>query len=124
MLAVNSAGDDQQHNFCEGRPKEVIMPLAGGCSKDYSDWWRAQAAVQNDSSLFSVRLIGDASSPQCFTSMAPNDLAYCRHACCSLYVRPLQHLHSDFVTQCECLCAASGVTTELWSTKRKECQSP
>ena len=45
MLAVNSAGDDQQHNFCEGRSKEVIMPIAGGRSKDYSDWWRAQAAV-------------------------------------------------------------------------------
>lgn len=50
------------------------VPVAGGRTKDYSEWWREQVLEQNDLSLFNVRLVGDASSPQLFTSMAHIDL--------------------------------------------------
>lgn len=66
------------------------MPVAEGRTKQYCDWWRDHCAGQDSLGVFSVRLIGDASSPQLFTSIAHNDLAYSRHACrlhfvCSLY---------------------------------------
>ncbi len=75
MLAPNS-----QHTAQDSSDENVI-PVAGGRTKDCCDWWREQALEQSDLSLFNVRLVGDASSPQLFTSMAHNDLAYCRYAC-------------------------------------------
>lgn len=71
------------HNQDSARnlPEESAVPVAGGRTKDYCDWWREQVLEQNDLSLFNVRLVGDASRPQLFTSMAHNDLAYCRYAC-------------------------------------------
>ena len=74
MLAPN--GQNTAQNFSES-----VVPVAGGRTKDYCDWWRKQRPEQSDLSLLTVRLIGDASSPQLFTSMAHNDLAYCRYAC-------------------------------------------
>ncbi len=59
---------------------ESVVPVAGGRSKDYCEWWREQVVEQSNLSLFNVRLIGDASNPQLFTPMAHNDLAYCRYA--------------------------------------------
>ncbi|KAL0033575.1 hypothetical protein WJX79_004573 [Trebouxia sp. C0005] len=56
---------------------ESVVPVAGGRTKEYCDWWCEQVLEQSDLSLFNVRLIGDAGSPQLFTSMARNDLAYC-----------------------------------------------
>ncbi len=75
VLAPNS-----QHT-AQNSSDESVVPVAGGRTKDYCDWWREQRSEQSDLSLFNVRLIGDASSPQLFTSMAHNDLAYCRYAC-------------------------------------------
>lgn len=101
------------------------VPVAGGRTKDYCDWWREQVLEQNDLSLFNVRLVGDASSPQLFTSMAHIDLAYCRYACfwkdlvrrllsyntclISLQNIRLEHLVS----------AASGVTTGSWNIRQQ-----
>ncbi len=74
VLAPNSQHTAQNSD-------ESVVPVAGGRTKDYYDWWREQCSEQSDLSLINVRLIGDASSPQLFTSMAHNDLAYCRYAC-------------------------------------------
>lgn len=75
MLAPNS-----QHT-AQDSSDENVVPVVGGRTKEYCDWWHEQALEQSDLSLFIVRLVGDASSPQLFTSMAHNDLAYCRYAC-------------------------------------------
>ena len=74
ILAPNSQQTAQNSS------DESVVPVAGGRTKDYCDWWREQLLEQSDLSLFNVRLVGDASSPQLFTSMAHNDLTYCRHA--------------------------------------------
>lgn len=80
----NVDSDAQAH--CEGSLKPTVFPehswlVAGRGTKDYHDWWREQVVEQERLGLFTVRLIGDASSPQLFTPMAPTDLAYCRCAC-------------------------------------------
>ena len=75
VLAPNS-----QHT-AQSSSDEGVVSVAGGRTQNYCDWWREQRSEQSDLSLFNVRLIGDASSPQLFTSMAQNDLAYCRYAC-------------------------------------------
>ena len=75
MLAIDTTGDRQDTT---GLSTEVMMPIAGRGTKDYGDWWRDQFIGQDDLSVFSVRLLGNASSPQLFTPMAHNDLAYCR----------------------------------------------
>ncbi len=75
MLAPNSQYSAQNSS------DDSVVPVAGSRNKDYCDWWREQCLEQSNLSLFNVRLIGDASSPQLFTSMAHNDLAYCRYAC-------------------------------------------
>ncbi len=69
------------HNQDSARDASAV-PVAGHRTQDYCDWWREQVSEQNDLSLFNVRLVGDASSPQLFSSMAHIDLAYCRYACC------------------------------------------
>lgn len=56
------------------------MPLEGGRTQHYCDWWRDQ--LQHDRNLFNAQLIGDAEDPKSVTPMAYNDLAYCRHVCC------------------------------------------
>lgn len=71
MLAPNNQRTEQNSSG------ESVVPVAGGRTKDYCDWWREHCLEQSNLSLFNVRLIGDASSPQLFTSMAHNDLAYC-----------------------------------------------
>ena len=81
MLAVNQP---DSLGRSEGFYKEVMMPIAGGRNQDYCHWWHDQTARQDTLSLFSVRLIGDAGSPQLFTLMAY--LAYCRYACNHLSV--------------------------------------
>jgi len=73
------------------------VPVAGGRTKDYCDWWREQVLEQNDLSLFNVRLVGDASSPQLFTTMAHNDLAYCRYACSWNHLVGRLHSHNTLV---------------------------
>ena len=75
MLAVDT--DHQRNSWSQ----EVIVPIADGRTSAYCRWWSAEAA-RDDLSLLSVRLIGDASSPQVFTAVAQNDLAYLRCAFC------------------------------------------
>ena len=58
--------------------QKILLRVAGRGTQDYCEWWRTQETF----GLFDVRLIGDASSPQLFTPIAQNDLAYCR--CASL----------------------------------------
>ena len=87
VLAPNSQHTAQNSD-------ESVVPVAGGRTKDYCDWWREKCSEQSDLSLFNVRLIGDASSPQLFTSMAHNDLAYCRYACFwTAFVQVLAAIH-------------------------------
>ena len=88
MLAVR-AGQHDSESYAE-----LIVPITGGRSQEYCDWWCEQVLGQDNHSLFSVRLIGDASSPQLYTLMAHNDLAYCRYAGCAsllFYMLKLQN---------------------------------
>ncbi|KAL3159323.1 hypothetical protein ABBQ32_011275 [Trebouxia sp. C0010 RCD-2024] len=88
MLALVAGGDQDN----EGWSDEVLLPVADGRTTRYCDWWHEQAVEQDNHILFSVRLIGDASSPQLYTLMAHTDLRI----------------------------AASGATTQLWNIKQPE----
>ena len=61
--------------------EECVVPIVDGRTKAYSDWWLQQIVGPDNHSLFHVQLVGDASTPQRFTFMAQNDLAYFRYAC-------------------------------------------
>ena len=108
--------------------KEIMMPITGGRTQEYCDWWCEQVLGQDNHSLFSVRLIGDASSPQLYTLMAHNDLAFCRYAGCTSLISKrgsTTKLGGTMFSQVAFAChakfyhsrvfTASGVTTELWS---------
>ena len=92
MLAVDTDDDQQIDEWLE---RKVVLPIAGRGTKDYCEWWREQVAGQSSIGLFGVRLIGDASSPQLFTSMSQNDLAYCR--CAPLCVCLFSAAHCKFM---------------------------
>lgn len=79
LLADNAENDRDSDHWSE----EFTLPILDGRTKAYGDWWREQIVGRENHSLFSVHLVGDASSPQLFTLMAQNDLAYFRYACCS-----------------------------------------
>lgn len=71
VLAFDS--DRQRAGFSQ----EVKVPIGDGRTQAYCDWWRAEAG-RDDLSLHAVRLIGDAGSPEVYTTMAQTDLAYFR----------------------------------------------
>ena len=100
LLAPNS--QDTAQNSSD----ESVVPVAGGRTKDYCDWWREQCLEQSNLSLFTVRLIGDASSPQLFTLMAHIDLAYCRYAC---FLTSRCKCLQQCTTLAECLSEGEGV---------------
>ena len=91
IIAPNS-----QHTV-QDSSDESIVPVPGGWTKDCGDWWREQCLEQSNFSLFNIHLVGDASSPQVFTSMAHNDLAYCWYACClTAWCRCLQQEYKPY----------------------------
>ena len=57
------------------------VPVESGWTERYYCWWQEHLQAQHASKLFSVRLVGDETSPEQFTSLALNDLAHCRHVC-------------------------------------------
>lgn len=106
---------------------ESVVPVAGGRTKEYCDWWCEQVLEQSDLSLFNVRLIGDAGSPQLFTSMARNDLAYCRCACAwiALCSCPQQHTSSIIRTKTgrmlqQFFCSKWG-HNRVWNIRQLQC---
>lgn len=78
ILTNDAPPEDQQGEGILGQQTatQVVMHIAGRGSLDYCDWWRNQAVGPDSASLFDVKLIGDASSPQLFTSLAHNDVLY------------------------------------------------
>lgn len=72
---------NQQHSEDSRVLEETVVPVADGRSKEYCDWWRDHSTGRDNLGGLGVRLIGDASSPELFTSMAHNDLAYSRCSC-------------------------------------------
>ena len=121
MLAPNNQRTEQNSSG------ESVVPVAGGRTKDYCDWWREHCLEQSNLSLFNVRLIGDASSPQLFTSMAHNDLAYCRYACFLIALAQMSATILKFGSKSKAegvlqqLFAANGVTTGYWNMRQLRC---
>lgn len=74
---ILSTDGDRNQQQRKGWSTEVTVPIAEGRTQAYCDWWRKEAG-RDGLSLFCVRLIGDASSPEAFTAMAHTDLAYFR----------------------------------------------
>ena len=64
LLTLNLS--NKQHHI-EHLTEEVVMPVAGRGNQHYCDWWRDQFIGHNNLQTFSVRLVGDASSPELFT---------------------------------------------------------
>lgn len=80
-LDTYDCDDSEQHGKRLPLSEETMMPVADGRNREYCEWWRAHCTGRDKLGVFSVRLIGDASSPELFTSIAHNDLAYSRYAC-------------------------------------------
>ena len=57
---------------------ETVVPVSSGWTETYFNWWEDQVVQNSGAAWFAVQLIGDASTPDKFTPMALNDLAFCR----------------------------------------------
>ena len=69
---------------------ETVVPVSSGWTESYFNWWEDQVVHHPGAAWFAVRLIGDASTPDKFTPMALNDLAFCRlNAATSVLKQPV-----------------------------------
>ncbi len=77
---------NKHHRILRLQPPHTpqVRRVENGRSKKYYSWWRKQQQNHTELSQSSLKLVGDPTQPEHFTTVCLSDLSFCRYArtCC------------------------------------------